>query len=60
MPTAIAAAYTSVSTAMTTAAIAVLDQLVLLLPWIFGLIGLGIVIAILFRVTRRVFSRVGG
>lgn len=60
MPTPIASAYTSVTDAMTTSSLLVLDQLVDLLPWIFGLIGIGIVIAIIFRVTRSVFHSVGG
>jgi hypothetical protein len=60
MPTPIASAFTSVTTAMTTSALLILDQLVALLPWIFGLIGIGIVIAIIFHVTRSVFGRFGG
>lgn len=60
MPADLSAAYASVSLAMTDSALLVLDQLVDLLPWIFGLIGIGIVIAIIFRVTRSVFHSVGG
>lgn len=60
MPTPITSAFTSVTTAMTTSALLILDQLVALLPWIFGLIGIGIVIGIVFHVTRSVFGRFGG